>query len=124
MSFDRILGSQRETTEDDEEEDEVGKVRMVNEVVTSDTEAGQTEKRKRRLHNEKEVMTEMTCIYEFYLINNIVQVLSCRHLNITHQFFLPRIKKELPSGIGTIFSLGWKLSTFIGTAPWENKINL
>lgn len=53
MSFDRILSSQWETTEDDEEEDEVGKVRMVNEVVTGNSEAGQTENQKKEVMFKK-----------------------------------------------------------------------
>lgn len=42
MSFDGVLCSQREAAEDDEDEDEVGEVRMINEVVTGHSEAGRT----------------------------------------------------------------------------------
>lgn len=34
-----------------------------------------------------------------------------------HQFFFPRIKKELPSGMGTIFSLGPEKSGLSGATP-------
>lgn len=34
-----------------------------------------------------------------------------------YQFFFPRIKKELPSGIGTIFSFGPEKSGFNGATP-------
>lgn len=34
-----------------------------------------------------------------------------------HQFFFPRMKKELPSGIGTIFSFGPENSGFNGATP-------
>lgn len=44
MGFDWVLSCQWETTEDDEEEDEVGKVGMVNEIVASDPEAGRIKK--------------------------------------------------------------------------------
>lgn len=41
-----------------------------------------------------------------------------------YQFFFPRIKKELPSGIGTIFSFGPEKSGFNGATPAKkNKAN-
>lgn len=67
MSFDWVLSSQWETTKDDEEEDEVGKVRMVNEVVTRDSEAGQTWNQEKKDSDENDVLTEriIFCIYLF-----------------------------------------------------------
>lgn len=38
-----------------------------------------------------------------------------------YQFFFPRMKKELPSGIGTIFSLGPENSGFNGATPAIKK---
>lgn len=38
-----------------------------------------------------------------------------------HQFFFPRMKKELPSGIGTIFSFGPENSGFNGATPVKKK---
>lgn len=35
----------------------------------------------------------------------------------THQFFFPRMKKELPSGMGTIFSFGPEKSGLSGATP-------
>lgn len=48
MRFDRILSSQRYTTEDDEDEDEVGEVRVMDEVVAgnSQTENGRIRERR------------------------------------------------------------------------------
>lgn len=44
---------------------------------------------------------------------------------LNYQFFFPRMKKELPSGIGMIFSLGPENSGFNGATPTvkykENK---
>lgn len=39
-----------------------------------------------------------------------------------HQFFFPRMKKELPSGIGTIFSFGPENSGFNGATPAKKEI--
>lgn len=39
MGFDRVLGSQRNTAEDDEDEDEVCEVGMVDEVVAGNSQA-------------------------------------------------------------------------------------
>lgn len=39
VGFDGILSSQRNTAEDDEDEDEVGEVGVVDEVVTGDSQA-------------------------------------------------------------------------------------
>lgn len=58
MSFYWVLSSQRETTKDDEEEDEVGKVRIVNEVVTSDSEAGQTKDWEKNVSDINDVLTK------------------------------------------------------------------
>lgn len=68
MSFDWVLSSQWKTTEDDEEEDEVGKVRMVNEVVTSNSEAGQTENKKKNVSDEKDVLTDVLTFIHFTTI--------------------------------------------------------
>lgn len=38
-----------------------------------------------------------------------------------YQFFFPRMKKELPSGIGTIFSLGPENSGFNGATPEKKR---
>lgn len=76
MSFDWVLSSQWETTKDDEEEDEVGKVRMVNEVVTCDSEAGQTENQEKKVSDENDVLTERIIIFCIYLFH----FYSKRHL--------------------------------------------
>lgn len=65
MSFDWVLSSQRETTQDDEEKDEVGKVRIVNEVVTSDSEAGQTENWEQNVSDKNDVLTDFN-----FILNN------------------------------------------------------
>lgn len=83
MSFDWVLSSQWETTKDDEEEDEVGKVRMVNEVVTSDSEAGQTENQEKKVRDEKEVLTKRLIFYIFYFA------------------FIPKNKKTIETGHNT-----------------------
>lgn len=41
----------------------------------------------------------------------------CISVISNYQFFFPRMKKELPSGIGTIFSLGPEKSGFRGATP-------
>lgn len=38
-----------------------------------------------------------------------------------YQFFFPRMKKELPSGIGTIFSFGPEKSGFNGATPAKKQ---
>lgn len=46
------------------------------------------------------------------------------HVNKSnYQFFFPRMKKELPSGMGTIFSLGPENSGFKGATPEKRKDN-
>lgn len=40
---------------------------------------------------------------------------------LKYQFFFPRMKKELPSGIGTIFSLGPENSGFNGATPTHTR---
>ena len=38
---------------------------------------------------------------------------------LTYQFLFPRMKKELPSGMGSIFSFGAENSGFTGIIPRE-----
>lgn len=45
-----------------------------------------------------------------------MKIVCLFHLQF-HQFFFPRMKKELPSGIGTIFSFGPENSGFNGATP-------
>lgn len=52
MGFDWILSSQRDTAEDDEDEDEVGKIRMMDEAMAgyTQTSVGRQKYRKIILH--------------------------------------------------------------------------
>lgn len=51
-----------------------------------------------------------------------VKIISSCMVNLQcHQFFFPRRKKELPSGIGTIFSFGPENSGFNGATPAIKK---
>lgn len=96
MGFDWILGSERNATEDDEDEDEVSEVGVMNEVVAGDSQAegkGGDVKSGFRKQNVERAASQI------------------------YQFFFPRMKKELPSGIGTIFSLGPENSGFSGATP-------
>lgn len=49
------------------------------------------------------------------------EVIVAARLISDHQFFFPRMKKELPSGIGTIFSFGPENSGFNGATPAKKK---
>ncbi len=90
MSFDWVFSSQRKTTEYDEDEDQVGEVMMMNEVVAGDSETVNISMVNLRSEIRKIIIISKHHLYHF----------------LTYQFFFPRMKKELPSGIGTIFSLG------------------
>lgn len=102
VRFDWILGSQRNTTEDDEDENEVGEVGVMDEAVAGNS---QTEK----WHRETWIYTR---------VGDLGQCVAGGTSN--YQFFFPRIKKELPSGIGTIFSFGPENSGFNGATPEKN----
>lgn len=104
MGFDWILSSQGNATEDDEDENEVGEVGVMDEVVAGNS---QTEDGKKKWNvlvlKQRTQMRGRLKIIDVHLAD--------------YQFFFPRMKKELPSGIGTIFSLGPENSGFSGATP-------
>lgn len=48
VRFDGVLSGQRDAAEDDEDEDEVGEVGVMDEVVTGDSQAGNSEEMARK----------------------------------------------------------------------------
>lgn len=63
---------------------------------------------------------------DYFTNSSTVKPYNANHWGIKlgfsdYQFFFPRIKKELPSGIGTIFSLGPENSGFKGATPAKKK---
>lgn len=109
VSFDWIFSSQWKTTKYDEDEDDVGEVMMMNEVMAGDS--------------ETKLTLGMSKIKISINDNHHRWLGHWKILKMKYQFFFPRMKKELPSGIGTIFSLGWKLSTFMGVPIPLKKIS-
>lgn len=108
VGFDGILGSQGDAAEDDEDEDEVGEVGVMDEVVAGDA---QTEK-KNRFRWDAGVL-KLKGKQQGGRVGAFGR--------LKYQFFFPRMKKELPSGIGTIFSLGPENSGFNGATPARKK---
>lgn len=108
VGFDRILSSQWDAAEDDEDEDEVGEVGMMDEVVACNSQTGN------RTEREGGLILQ-------YPDEKRAEIILAACLISHHQFFFPRMKKELPSGIGTIFSFGPENSGFNGATPVKKQ---